>query len=360
MSPPKSLLAELDGLRGENLLTRALSLVINDCIQQGDTKWTEPLFGAHDFTEAKPEYAAEAGASGRIDLMLQRPGSPGIGIEVKLDAVFQDQQIEHYLKWENLQALYVLAPRARQDEVALKIEDAIGKVPAAANRQKRAEFLAWESLTGELMRKASAIASAAQAPQRTAWLMQEICLYYAQYTDPFDPDAMRALGTTWGTHGPGLQDLPRDAASALIKGVSRLQPLNGKTGRLSPSGIYVGVDITTDPKESPLGWLGFVQAAEYGLCRSDGTNTPFAGWQLVLCTTRHARRPPEVAPAADGLVPAQLVGSQHRGITLHAEPDATVHVVTGPPAAADPTGTPELWTRRLQAVFGPDGPLPIA
>lgn len=350
MSNITSVLTELQGLRGENLLTKALALLIREEVAAGNAQRVAALFTAGTVTAALHEVKTEqvldsqAGESlGRVDLTLQAEGAL-IAVEVKLDAAFQARQLERYAK-SRANMLCVLAPKERLPGVPSELPDADG-------RDRRVHKLAWDDLWQQLadLPTQDKAADAMPGSLRRAFLRQEVRRYYEDYYRLFDEGALRSLQVKLAGDGPRLA---AGEASSVLDSIRRLPALRGFSPRLASAATYVGFDLSRDEKgPGPLGWIGFVDTAAYKL--NFGGHPVDPGWRLVLCRTGHCHEAPSTKPGDElGLRLVELAESGSiKGITRHAQPDDAIF------EAPDLLGKPgslkleELWNRRVLAVFG--------
>lgn len=350
MRDTMSVLEELEGLRGENLLTQALALLIKEEIAAGTADWVTDFFlgeeGSPPPTAVWTEQtlrSAEGKTLGRVDMILEA-GHELTAVEVKLDATFQELQLERYAQSE-VSRLCVLVPKPRTSEPPESLDNGRGEL-------RRIYVRTWHGLLDRL--HPSTFNGVSPGPVdsslRRAFLRDEIRRYYESYYRLFDEaEVMRLQQSLRGI------DYSERAVreSRLLDCIRRLPALRGFSPRIAAATHYIGFELARNDKDrGPLGWIGFVNTAKYELtCASE---TLSRGWRLVFCRTIDCQSAPSAPPEYQlGLRRATLrKSSSVKGITRHASADEAIFEVPELLDSAGKRKPEELWNQRVLAVFG--------
>jgi hypothetical protein len=320
---------------------RAISTLLGD----RDIKLVErPSFQLQLHTQC-PELG-----DGFIDLVIET-STHVIGVEVKLNAEFQDDQPKKYLK--NIQTragggknhvIVVLAPLGRETEVKGVLPDRGGIF----------RFARWECLLKVLVED-----SDASPDQSLRFLVSGLNQYYLDYFNPF----------AW-MHGQEVEVASRARdwsefrafAGRFLPSLRALKPLVG-ANRLEygwERDMYIGYDVRLGPnpnaKDSPVGFLGFVNRRGYGLRDAVDGKVPedLGHWPLVLCLPSG-----EDAVTNPALALRQMLvdGGERKvsGIIRHSQIDGQVFAADSTLLMPQDGKWDEFrlrWEERLMAVFG--------
>ena len=352
MKDAVSVLAELDGLRGENLLTKALALLIREEIAAGTAGWVTGFFldeeGSPPLTAVWTEQivgSAEEKTLGRVDMIL-KVGIEHTAVEVKLDADFQHLQLERYARSE-VARLCVLIPESRISEPPKALDNGRGEMRTVYTRTWQALFQKLQPLN---LNQASS--SLDDSTLRRAFLRAEIRRYFESYYKLFDEAELQQLQQ----HLRSIDSSERTAReSRLLYGIRRLPALRGMSPRIASAAHYIGFELASDDKDrGPLGWIGFVNTAKYKLELDRDGEVFDRGWRLVLCRTGHCHEASSTQPDDElGLRLVKLAESGSvKGITRHAQADDAIFEVTDLLGKPGSLKLEELWNQRVQAVFG--------
>jgi PD-(D/E)XK nuclease superfamily len=264
-----NLLQELKGLSGENLTSAALRFLI---IRSQDARETFKELVSERSSQglivmqsefscklevpmrsSQMESPDQQNESGRIDLLMHTDNMI-IGVENKLDAVFQPGQPEKYRQeleqlanqasaiTKKRYVLVILAPEYRTPDIKAKIDE-IDKAEVRLHYIQ----LSWETLLTELGKRCGA-----NLDRISATLIDQLRGYILDNRHAFWPDEMRE------NHLKGVFD-PSGAQGKFVQQLKNIlpSPVSGGSGKR-----WTGYSFKIqqpDPNMSEYGWLGFVK-----------------------------------------------------------------------------------------------------
>ncbi|HIL58277.1 MAG TPA: hypothetical protein EYG39_10270, partial [Rhodothermales bacterium] len=256
---PVNLFGDLEGLKGEQLATAGLRLLVlrSPSCRAALVKLLDeasshgPLVTDSHFS-CYTEYATDDDdhGRGRIDLTVETDDAV-VGIEVKLGAAFQAGQPGKYLAELGRVARHLSAIRRRPVRPVLAVvapENRRAETGRAMDA--RALFIAWEDLV-------EALEGAAGGDPFVSVLTAEYARYLRDRIG-FLPGFLRWARSLTNAWEPGGTAYQRQFLRALWS------ELPGEGGRLGSGESWAGYYFSPDGSDGPRSWIGFLSTSRAG------------------------------------------------------------------------------------------------